>query len=80
MDQNLLPLVENCWLQLLEKYFKIYLNIWKFWLFSIKLDDSLNMEKTKNFLVRTKTQEENSHYTVGVIDWLRSQSSKSKLK
>lgn len=80
MDQNLLPLVENCWLQLLEKYFKIYLNIWKFWLFSIKLDDSLNMEKTKNFLVRTKTQEKNSHYTVGVIDWLRSQSSKSKLK
>lgn len=61
MEQNLLPLVENCWLQLLAKFVKIYLNIWKFWSFSIKPDDSLNMDNSKNFLARTTTQEENAH-------------------
>lgn len=60
MEQNLLSLVENCWLQLLAKCFKIHLNIWWFWSFSRKLD-SLSMENSKNFLARTKTQEENTH-------------------
>lgn len=61
MGQNVLLLVENCWLQLLAKYFQIYLNIWKFRLLFIKLDDSLNMENSTNFLARTKTREENAH-------------------